>query len=62
MRGWQQRVNPVWRRVSGGCNINRPIDGLIRAAGFDIGELETGYLIKGPRLMTYHFKGSATTA
>ena len=62
VQGWQRRVNPLWRRVSGGCNINRPIDRLIRAAGFDIGELETGYLIKGPRLMTYHYKGSATKA
>ncbi|MEM7223172.1 MAG: class I SAM-dependent methyltransferase [Pseudomonadota bacterium] len=56
---WQDRVNPCWRCVAGGCNINRPIDRLIETAGFRIGALETGYLVKGPRLLTYHFKGVA---
>ena len=26
---WQDRLNPVWRRVAGRCNLNRKIDGLI---------------------------------
>lgn len=31
---WQRRINPVWKRVAGGCHLNRPIDELVRAAGF----------------------------
>jgi ubiquinone/menaquinone biosynthesis C-methylase UbiE len=31
---WQRRINPVWKRIAGGCHLNRPIDELVRAAGF----------------------------
>jgi SAM-dependent methyltransferase len=56
---WQNRVNPLWRVVAGGCNLNRPIDELVRAAGFQIKELETQYL-PGPRIMTFTYRGAAT--
>jgi ubiquinone/menaquinone biosynthesis C-methylase UbiE len=55
---WQNRLNPVWRRVAGGCNLNRKIDDLIRAAGFSIEKLRTEYL-PGPRPMTYTYEGFA---
>ena len=55
---WQDRLTPLWRRVSGGCHLNRKIDGLIEGAGFHIAEIETGYL-PGPRAMTYMYKGLA---
>jgi len=56
---WQSRLNPLWNRCSGGCHLNRPIDRMIRAAGFRIKRLETGYLLQGPRPMTFHFRGGA---
>jgi ubiquinone/menaquinone biosynthesis C-methylase UbiE len=56
---WQNRVNPIWRVVAGGCNLNRPIDELIRGAGFQINELGTEYL-PGPRIMTFTYRGAAT--
>jgi ubiquinone/menaquinone biosynthesis C-methylase UbiE len=56
---WQNRVNPFWRVVAGGCNVNRPIDELVREAGFQIDELETVYL-PGPRIMTFTYRGAAT--
>ncbi len=56
---WQNRLNPLWNRCAGGCNLNRPMDVLIRAAGFRITRLETGYLLKGPRPLTYHYEGRA---
>ncbi|MFQ5774218.1 MAG: class I SAM-dependent methyltransferase [Kiloniellaceae bacterium] len=59
---WQRRLNPLWNRCSGGCNLNRPIGDLIRAAGFVLNGLETGYLIKGPRPLTYHYRGRARPA
>ena len=56
---WQDRLNPLWRRVAGGCNMNRPIDRMIGAGGFRIERLETGHLIQGPKLLTYLFEGVA---
>jgi ubiquinone/menaquinone biosynthesis C-methylase UbiE len=55
---WQDRMNPIWKAVAGGCNLNRPIDELVRAAGFQIAELRTEYL-PGPRLMTFTYHGAA---
>jgi SAM-dependent methyltransferase len=53
------RITPVWRRLAGGCHLNRPIDSLITRAGFEIAELETGYLVEGPRIVTFHYLGRA---
>ncbi len=58
VQAWQNRINPLWRRASGGCNVNRPIDDLIRRAGFTIEEVRTQYL-PGPRPMTYTYEGFA---
>ena len=53
---WQHRLNPLWTRITGGCNLDRPMDVLIRGAGFDLVELEMGYA-KGPRPMSYIYAG-----
>ena len=29
IRTWQQRINPVWKKLAGGCNLNRPIPSLL---------------------------------
>ncbi len=44
VRKWQNRLTPVWMKVAGGCHLNRPIAELVRHAGFEVDELETGYL------------------
>lgn len=59
---WQGRINPLWRRVGGGCNLNRPIDALVAGAGFALARLERGYMIRGPKLMTYTYEGRAKPA
>jgi SAM-dependent methyltransferase len=56
---WQRRLNPVWRTISGGCNLDRKIDELIAEAGFCGIELESEYA-KGPRPMSYIYAGRAT--
>jgi ubiquinone/menaquinone biosynthesis C-methylase UbiE len=56
---WQDRLNPLWRPVAGGCNMNRPIAALIAASGLIVDELETGYA-PGPRVLSYLYKGIAT--
>ena len=58
---WQDPITPVWKRIGGGCHLNRKIDELIRAAGFHISELKTSYL-PGPRPMTYTYQGFAQVA
>ena len=55
---WQDRLTPVWRRLAGGCHLNRKIDALILAAGFRIAEIETAYM-KGPKPLVYLYKGVA---
>jgi ubiquinone/menaquinone biosynthesis C-methylase UbiE len=56
---WQNRLNPLWRPIAGGCNLNRAIDALIGEAGFNITRMEQGYM-KGPKPMTYLYKGTAS--
>ena len=55
---WQDRLNPLWRCLSGGCNLNREIDALIEGGGFAIADLETEYM-KGPKPMTFTYAGNA---
>jgi ubiquinone/menaquinone biosynthesis C-methylase UbiE len=56
---WQHRLTPWWKRISGGCHLDRKMDDLIRAAGFGLDEIETCYM-KGPRPWTFMYQGSAT--
>jgi ubiquinone/menaquinone biosynthesis C-methylase UbiE len=56
---WQDRLTPLWKRVAGGCHLNRKIDDLVAEAGFCINRLETGH-IRGPRIMTFLYEGAAT--
>ncbi len=58
---WQQRVNPTWKKVAGGCNLNRPIPALIEKSGFAIRQMETGY-INGPKIACFNYWGAATIA
>lgn len=58
---WQDRLTPLWRRVTGGCHLNRPIDRLLRAGGFEASEMNRGYLA-GPRVGSYLYRGMARPA
>lgn len=59
---WQHRLNGVQRRVAGGCHLDRPIEQLIRDAGFEITRLDHDQLA-GPKFMrpwSYLYEGVAT--
>jgi ubiquinone/menaquinone biosynthesis C-methylase UbiE len=56
---WQDRLTPLWRRIAGGCHLDRPVGRLIGAAGLRLVALETGYLVEGPRPFTFHYRGRA---
>jgi ubiquinone/menaquinone biosynthesis C-methylase UbiE len=55
---WQNRINPWWKRLAGGCNLNRPVSAMLQTAGFDLQGIETMYL-PGPRPMTFNTWGQA---
>jgi ubiquinone/menaquinone biosynthesis C-methylase UbiE len=59
VRRWQERITPVWRKVAGGCHLDRPVDRLIEASGLRLIDLETGYMVKGPQTFTFHYRGQA---
>ena len=55
---WQNRIDPLWSKVSGGCHLNRPIDVLIASAGFRMADMETMYM-PGPRTHGFNYWGAA---
>lgn len=61
VRRWQDFVNPLWVRITGGCNLNRPIPSLLEQGGFSIQTLETMYL-PGWKPGTFNYWGTATQA
>jgi ubiquinone/menaquinone biosynthesis C-methylase UbiE len=58
VRRWQNRLNPLWQRMAGGCNLNRTVPELLVQGGFTIQELETGY-IPGWKPVSFNYRGIA---
>lgn len=59
---WQHRITPGWRKIAGGCHLNRNIAELIASAGFEITELDNLYVPKTPKVAGYIYKGCARKA
>jgi SAM-dependent methyltransferase len=57
---WQRRVEPVWKRIAGGCHLTRPIGSAIAAAGFTLRETDSMYLPNTPRIAAWSEWGVAT--
>jgi ubiquinone/menaquinone biosynthesis C-methylase UbiE len=57
---WQHRLEPLQKRVAGGCHLTRHIAGLVRAAGFELERVESRYA-RGPRPWTWLTAGAATS-
>lgn len=58
VRRWQDRLNPGWRRIAGGCNMNRDIPKMITECGFEIVDDQRMY-IPGWRIFSYNYWGIA---
>lgn len=56
---WQGRLNPIWKKLGGGCNLNRKIPLLLVEAGFKIQGLDTMY-IPGWKPASFNYWGLAT--
>ncbi|WP_020386139.1 class I SAM-dependent methyltransferase [Kribbella catacumbae] len=61
VRRWQRRLEPVQRRVAGGCHLTRPIADLITTAGFTITDLDVFYQPGAPKFLGALTLGTANT-
>ncbi|MEH6567922.1 MAG: class I SAM-dependent methyltransferase [Halioglobus sp.] len=59
---WQNRINPWWMKLAGGCHLNRDIPALVGAGGFVIDEVREMYLPSSPRIASYNYWGTASLA
>ncbi len=58
---WQHRITPSWKRIAGGCNLNRDIENMILSGGFKFKDLKKKY-IKGPKIAAFQYYGQAIKA
>ena len=62
VRAWQRRLNPIQRRIAGGCHLDREIVRVVTDAGFETRELDVFYLDGSPKAMGAMTLGVATCA
>jgi ubiquinone/menaquinone biosynthesis C-methylase UbiE len=58
---WQNRLNPIWKRLAVGCNLNRPVASNFVKAGFSLPEVDHYYLGGVPRSVGYLCRGVAVS-
>lgn len=59
VQGW---IEPVWKRLAGGCHLTRDTPLLLERAGFRVEAMESFYVHKVPRFVGFHRIGSAHAA
>lgn len=57
---WQRRVEPLWKRIAGGCHLTRPVTTAITAAGFQVRRSDSMFLPGTPRIAGWNEWGEAT--
>lgn len=62
VRKMQRRIEPVWKRVAGGCHLTRPIVGMLTTAGFTVKELDVFYEKGAPKFGGADSLGTAQSA
>ena len=55
---WQRRIEPLWKKIGGGCHLTRRADELLVDAGFKLSEQESGY-VEGPKFAAFMIHGLA---
>ena len=58
---WQARLEPMNKRLAGGCHLTRRITDEIASAGFQIDQIDTYYFKGEPKPMGYTFEGRAVS-
>ncbi|MFT6268732.1 MAG: ubiquinone/menaquinone biosynthesis C-methylase UbiE [Alphaproteobacteria bacterium] len=59
VRKWQNRLNSLWARAFGGCNLNRAVIENIQSSGFSIDWFESNYIKGSPKFASYITLGVA---
>ncbi|MEC7290599.1 MAG: class I SAM-dependent methyltransferase [Pseudomonadota bacterium] len=59
---WQRRIEPVWKRLAGGCHLTRDTKAMLEATGFAVDQHETMYLPNTPKFAGFAAWGSARVA
>ena len=59
---WQERIEPVWKKIAGGCHLTRPVARSIEDAGFTIAKFESMYLPNTPKFAGWNEWGQARAA
>ena len=59
VRRWQHRLEPMEKRIFGGCHLTRPVVDLLTAAGFTITDLDQFYEEGAPKIMGADSLGTA---
>ena len=59
---WQRRVEPIWKRMAGGCHLTRDTKTMLEAEGFKLDRYQTMYLPSTPKIAGYASWGSAGVA
>ena len=59
VRRWQRRLEPVQKRIFGGCHLTRPVVQLLTTAGFTITELDVFYEDGAPKFLAADSLGIA---
>ena len=54
---WQNRIDPFWGKIAGGCHLNRDIQKLITDAGFSFESLDKMYIPNTPKFAGYNYWG-----
>jgi SAM-dependent methyltransferase len=62
VRKWQGRIEPVWKRLAGGCHLTRPIGSAIAQGQFAVEPIGARYAPKTPRWAGWMEWGSAVKA
>ena len=58
---WQRRLEPIQKRVFGGCHLTRPVVQLLKDAGFEVRDLDTFYEDGTPKFLGADSLGTATS-
>lgn len=60
-RRWQHGLTPIWRRLGGGCRLDRDVSAILRDAGYHLDELIAAYS-EGVRWLSFTSQGIARPA
>ncbi|MCS6987296.1 MAG: class I SAM-dependent methyltransferase [Sphingomonadaceae bacterium] len=62
LQRWQRRLEPLWKRIAGGCHLTRPVAASIARAGFTIDTLAQEFMERAPKVLGWVERGVARPA